>query len=186
MWQWFKHLFQAIVDAVLRTSANAAENAVKQIDVWSQLETDTLNLVNAIRDLKKFDFDPKWNSRVINVPRAVDGIQEIFDILVHGLRDKFSELYQAVLTLKAALQAQNFGHFGDPTPQGRLTKIVDIIGSLEVALRSFATAYHDVTDLTVLIDDVKKRIETLDDLFLPQNNRRQWITVHERARIRST
>jgi hypothetical protein len=186
MWTWLRHLWQVLVDAVLRTSAHAAEEAVQQLDVWSQLEADTLNLINAIRDIPKFKFDPKWKSRVINAPRAIEGIQDVYDIVFHGLGEKFAALYQAILTLRASLEGQNFGHFGSVDPQSRLTKIVDYIGALQVALRAFATAYHDLSDIAQTIDDVKRRIETLDDLFLPQSNSRVWITVHERARSRST
>jgi hypothetical protein len=165
---------------VLRTSAHAEESVEQHVDVFTRIENDTVELMNAIRDLKKFDFDPKWNTRVILVPKAIEGIQDIFDIVVHGLRDRFAELYQAVLTLKGALHSPP----RSPEPQGMLTNITIIFGQLDKALQTFEAAYKKLTDIVEMIDDVKKRIETLDDLFLQQGNQRKWETVHIRGRIR--
>jgi hypothetical protein len=180
MWQWLRHLWSILVDAVLRTSAHAAESVEQHLDVYSRLETDTLNLMNAVRDLKHFEFNPKWKTRVILVPQAIQGIQEVFDIVVHGLRDKFAQLYQAIQTLKAALHAPP----PSPDPQGNLARIVNVIGQIDVALQSFEAAYRQVTELAQMIDDVKHRIETLDDLFLQQGNTRKWVTEKLRQRVR--
>lgn len=182
---FFSNLWHALVDAVLRTSAHAAESAVQQVDVFSKLEADTLNLINSINDLKHFRFDPKWKTRVISAPRAVDGIQEIFDLVVHGIRDKFSELHQSLITLRAALEGHSIGHFGGSVePAGRLTKVVDWIGAVYVGLQAFEAAYKSATDLVNIIDDVKQRIETLDDLFLPQGNPKTTVDISYRKRER--
>src|SRR3954463_5842276 len=148
MLAWLRGLWSSLVDAVLRTSAHAAEAAVQQVDVFSQLEADTDRLVQAIHDLHRFEFDPKWNTRVINVPRAVDGIQEIFDIVVHGFRDKFLVLFQALQTLRAVLHHEDIGHFGSVEPQGRLTKVVNWLGGLYTALQAFERAYAAAVDIT--------------------------------------
>lgn len=182
MLNWLSRLWHALVDAVFRTTAHAAESATQQVDVFTQLEADTLNLVQAVKDLKHFEFDPKWKTRVINVPRAIEGIQDIFDIVVHGFRDKFSEIHQSILTLKVALEGANIGHFTSPEPQARLTKIVDWFGALYIALQAFEKAYHDATDIVSMVDDVKRRIETLDDLFLPQGNPKIVVDVSYRKR----
>lgn len=179
MWTWLKRLWNALVDAVLRTSSHAAETVEKHFDLYTALEADTLNLMNAVRDLERFTFDPKWNTRVINVPRAMEGMQEIFDIVLHGFRDKFANLHQSLITLKAALHKPHW----DPNPQSRLTAIVDIIGQLEVGLRAFEESYKQLTDIVQTVDDVKKRIETLDDLFLPQGRRKETGDFHYRKRV---
>jgi hypothetical protein len=166
----------------LRTSAHAAEVATQQVDVFSQLEADTLNLINSVRNLEHFTFDPKWKTRVINVPRAIEGIQDVFDILIHGFRDKFAELHQAILTLRAALGNANIGHFGSPEPQARLTKVVDWLGALYTALQAFERAYRDATEIVGMVEDVKRRIETLDDLFLPQGSTKTLVDISYRKR----
>ena len=180
IWDWLKRLWNALVDAVLRTSAHAAESIDQHVDVFQRIEADTRNLMNAVRDLKKFHFDPRWNTRVILVPKAIEGIQDIFDIVVHGFRDRFEELFQAVQTLRAALHKPP----KSPEPQGMLTNITIIFGQLDKALQTFEAAYKKLTDIVEMVDDVKKRIETLDDLFLQQGNARKWEDVHIRSRIK--
>ena len=179
-WDWLKKLWHALVDAVLRTSAHAAESIEGHFDVFTRIEDDTHHLIETIKDLKKFDFDPKWNTRVILVPKAIEGIQDIFDIVVHGLREKFEELEQAIFTLKGALRVPP----KQPDPQGMLANITVIFGRIDKALQVFEAAYKKLTELVDMIDDVKQRIETLDDLFLQQQNPRSWETVHVRRRIR--
>lgn len=182
MLNWFRQLWNRLVDIVLRTSAHAAEQAIQQVDVFSQLEQDTDRLIQAIRDLHKFEFDPKWKTRVINVPRAIDGMQDLFDIVVHGFRDKFLELFQSIQTLRAALEHHELGHFPSPEPQSRLTKVVDWIGAVYTALQAFERAYRDAVDITAMVADVEHRIETLDDLFLPQDKPRTYVTERVRTR----
>ena len=177
--------FRNIGHALVHGPADVDQKTDSVLDLWDTLHRDTLNLVNALKDIPKFDFDPKWNSRVINVPRAIEGIREVFDIMTHGFHEKFAELMQAILTLKNALH--DTVHHLPQNPEGAaiVTKIVNQVGAGVTALVAFQKAYTKVTDIAQMLDDIKRRIETLDDLFLPQGNPKKVVDEHYRKRQRS-
>ncbi len=160
-------------------------NSTKVISTYEGIVADTKNLLISLQDIRHFDFNPKWKTRVINVPRAQDGVNELLDIIFHGIRTRFEELHVAVLALVLTLKgrAPIRGHL--PSPNGIMEQAVEYLGDLDVAWKAFGTAYHDAVDLVGILDDVKRRIETLDDLFLPQGNTKITVDEHYRKRQRS-
>lgn len=185
MWAWLRRLWIQLVDLITRQSAHAAESQQHVNSTYEQIIEDTVNLINFLRDLEHFDFNPAWKTRVINVPAAFDGINELFDIMFHGLRDRFQTLHVGVLDLLHSLEGHPpiQGHFGDPG--GTVTKVVNYIGDAATAWRAFGQAYHAAVDIVSLVDDLKRRIETLDDLFLQQGNPKKTVEKNYRQRQRS-
>jgi hypothetical protein len=183
MWAWFQRLWQRLSHAVITGAQDVDNNSTKIVSTYESIITDSLNLVVFLRDLEHFNFNPAWKTRVINVPRAGDAINELFDLLFHGLRDRFQVFHNAVLDLKNALEGQGPGqHF--PDGNSAMGKVVSYVGDLDVAWRNFGIAYHSAVDLVSLVDQIKQRIETLDDLFLPQSNVKKTVDEHYRKRQR--
>src|SRR5262249_438618 len=114
--------------------------------------------------------------------RAVDGMNELLFIVIHGFRDRFAEIHVAFHELVTALEGHGPGQ-QFPDPGNAMGKVVAYVGDLDVAWRAFGRAYHEATNLVEMIDEVKHRIETLDDLFLPQGNRKETVDAHYRKRI---
>ena len=154
------------------------------IETYDSIGSDVERFLASIKDLKKFDFDPKWHTRVVLVPQAIEGMQDLFDIIIHGFRDKFEDLHQALLELNDALHHK---HTLRTSAGGAalVGAMVEEVGNTSTALRAFRLAFKDAVDIVAMLDDVKKRVETLDDLFLPQTNPRKYVTEKLRKRIRS-
>jgi hypothetical protein len=183
MWAWFQRLFQQISHAVITGARDVDDNSTRIVSTYEQIIVDSKNLVTFLHDLQHFDFNPKWKTRVINVPRAFDAINELFDLLFHGLRDRFQVLENAVTDLKNGLEGKGPGQqFPDGT--SAMGKVVSYVGDIDVAWREFGTAYHAAVDLVSLVDQLKQRIETLDDLFLPQDSVKKTVDEHYRKRQR--
>src|SRR6478736_47735 len=171
-------------DKVIHGAVSVDDSSTKIIGTYEQIVADTLNLRDALRDLQRFQFDPMWKTRVTNVPRAIDGMNDLLFIVLHGFRDKFTLIHNAFAELVAAMEGKGPGqHF--PDPGNAMGKVVAYVGDLDVAWKAFGRAYHQVTDLVTMLDDVKHRIETLDDLFLPQGSTKKTVDEHYRKRIRS-
>jgi len=164
-------LFQASVDA--ETGAFTAFFAIKD---------DVTTFVETLRNLKRFDFDPKFKTRVINVPRAYDGINDLFDIIFHGLRDKFDELRHAVETVIATIEQHPPP--GDEGPSG-IANVQERLTTIKLAIVNFQQAFHNAVQLEQMLVDIKQRLETLDDLFLPQGSTKKTVDKHYRQRQRS-
>lgn len=176
---WFKGLGSAI--SSLFTSVIQTE--VSTIDTYQRALNDVQAAVQVFKDFEHFEFDPKFKTRVISVPKAWEGINELFDIVVHGLHDKFVELEGAVRILLGNLQSVlSPTRPGDEGPSA-VGDIASKVAQMEVALVSFGDAFHEAVQFVQMLDDVKSRVETLDDLFLPQNKARKFLTERSYKRI---
>jgi hypothetical protein len=174
MINWLKGIGAAI--ARLFTASVDAETGI--FTAFFSIKDDVNAFVANLQSFGRFEFDPKWKTRVINVPRAIEGIQELFDILIHGLRDKFTELARTVETLANTLEGtgrQDDGPSGIANVQERLTTI-------KLACVHFQEAFHQALEIETMLLDIKNRVETLDDLFLPQSSSKTSVDVHYRKR----
>src|SRR5262249_9131969 len=74
-------------------------------EVVDALETGAQTALTQFHDLKKFDFDPKFKTRVISVPSAIDGFQELFDEIKNGLVTKFETIVSDVRNLSSSIRS---------------------------------------------------------------------------------
>src|SRR5215471_11557065 len=110
-----KKFLQWLWDKVIHGARDVDNHSTRILSTYEQIVADTLNLRNFLSDLQHFDFDPKWKTRVINVPRAVDGMNELLFIVIHGFRDRFAEIHVAFHELVTALEGHGPGQqFPDP------------------------------------------------------------------------
>jgi len=136
-----------------------------------------------LKDFEKFDFAPKFKTRVISVPKAIEGFQDLWDLIRNRLLDKFTTIVDETKGVIDGLKHLPARAPGEPLLQ-HTALILSIVHAYNEQL---AKLIHDILDFTQTIDDLKMRIETLDDLFLPQSNPRQLVhlTDSEKAlRIR--
>jgi hypothetical protein len=173
--EWFRKIGAAL--SSLFGSAVNAETGV--IDAYFTIRDDIEAFVKNLTAFKKFEFDPQWKTRVISLPRAWDGIWELFDIIFHGLRDKFEELQIATETvlnvLKQAQRPPDDGPSGIANVQEKLT-------TFKLAVVDFQKAFHTALEIEQTLIDIKNRLETLDDLFLPQGSSKVAGDYHYRKR----
>lgn len=176
-----KAMLLKLWDLIIHGAQDVDNNSTRIIGTYEQIVADTRNLVLFLRDIPHFEFNPAWKTRVINVPRAQEGINDLLFIIINGFRDKFGEIHSAFQELVAALEGKGPGQQW-PDPGNAMGKVVAYVGDLDVAWRAFGRAYHAATDLAGLVDDLKRRIETLDDLFLPQGSTKKTVDIKYRKR----
>jgi hypothetical protein len=170
---------------------SALESTVLELDhaylgVGDFIKTCIAAFSNAkytLSQLSHFDFNPKFNTRVMNIPRAREGINELWNEIRHGLIDKFKEIEDAVQALR-----NNFLHGGSLHEPGEpgLAAAVDKLQDVHAFLLQLGDLVTKVVDMTIIINDIKHRIETLDDLFLSQGTTKKVVDEHYRKRQRST
>ena len=146
------------------------------------IKDDVTAFVANLRGFQHFEFDPKFKTRVINVPRAYEAINDLFDIILHGLRDKFQDLAQAVETVVNTIEQHNPP--GEEGPSG-IANVQERMTTIKLAIVDFQKAFHIALDIEQTLLDVKQRVETLEDLFLPQGSTKKTVDAHYRKRQRS-
>ncbi len=177
MFNWLRSLGHAISN--LFTSAVDFETGI--YTAFFSMEDDTKAFIAQLSGFKHFEFDPKWKTRVINVPRAYAGINELFDILMHGLLDKFKALGESVTTLVNVIKSDS----GRPVPDDGgpgVAAVQEKMATIKLAVTDLQTAFHLALDIEQTLLDLKQRAESLDDLFLPAGRTKTAVTVHYRKR----
>jgi hypothetical protein len=174
----FKNFFNGIW-AAIKSLFSAADNTfVGVFRFIDRVEAAVDRSKQLLIDLKKFDFDPKLKSRVINVPRAIEGFQDLWDEITIDLREKLEQLSNEFKYWRSKFESR--------TPSEGLEAAAPVSARLQdisTMLDQIATSLETILDIAEIIDDVKHRIETLDDLFLPQSRPRQWLTERTYKRV---
>lgn len=152
---------------------SAAERIGNSIDALCA-KTDALvkSVETSIQDFHDFKFDPKWKTRVINVPIAIDQVRDFVTKIPKDMIDKFKTLAVDLRGLKAGLHDVAGQVSGEG---GGGTGLIKVIGWMSLLDQTFGRVDQFVDELQVIvtdIDELVKQIESLDTLFLQQGNAR--------------
>jgi hypothetical protein len=176
MFDWLRALGHSI--SSLFTKAVDFETGI--FDAYFSIKDDMVAFVKTLDQFKHFEFKPEWKTRVINVPRAYDGINELFDIVVHQLKDRGQELRDVVQEIVNIVQEQR----GPPPDDGAggIANVQTKMATVKLAMVKLKTAMHKFLEIEQMLADVKARTETLDDLFLPQGSTKKTVDIRYRKR----
>lgn len=152
-------------------------------DFWSETTDDVQSIVDdvhtleenfkvEVQKLKDFEFDPKWKTRVINVPIAKEQIVEFVQEITTDLFDKVKEVIQPLTDTVHQWQADKI------TLQNQIDKPTALaVGSvklkdIQVTIHLVAQAMHAAVELEQMFIDITDKIKGLDSVFLQQGNTR--------------
>jgi methyl-accepting chemotaxis protein len=130
------------------------------------------NIKKEIDKLKAFKFEPKWKTRVINVPAAIDKTRELVTSVADEIHTAFQTLHgnlQSIITARQRHKAEG-GDTGVAGILSLMTEIRNFVRETDNAIKSldsFVNAIREITD----------ELEGLDTLFLQQGNPRQRVTL---------
>jgi hypothetical protein len=156
------------------------------------LFTDIHNLVSGVEevvnDIRNFDINPKWNSRVISAPQAVSRIKELYDIparVVGDVKDLVQILRQKIEPMEVEP--------GDVEALDELPLKLVKVGERAFAwvtliLDALIAIENAVADLNDIVDALRTTLEDLqglDALFLTQGSTKRMVDISYRKRQRS-
>lgn len=173
---WFRQIGGALKN--LFVSAVDTETGI--FDAYFSMKDDVDAFVSNLHGFQHFEIDPKWASRVITVPRAIDGINELFDIVFHQLHDKFQQFAHELQTVVNVIEQQ-----GKQPPEegaGGIANVQANLATFKLAATNLKDAFHTALAIEQMLLDVKQRLESFDDLFLPQGSSKTTGDFHYRKR----
>ena len=148
----------------------------------TNIDALVLNVDKEIQAFKDFKFDPKWKTRVINVPIAIDQIK---DFIFNVPDDIIDTLKSTSADLKALFDLFKHGPPGS-SPADSVGAIGKLTGWASAVDQSFEVLEKMVDDLGNIVDDlrqIREQIEGLDAFFLGQGRSRRWIKERSYKRI---
>jgi hypothetical protein len=148
-------------------------------DIYDALIEGADQARQQFKDFSHFDFDPRFATRVISGDRAIEGAQDLWETIRGDLLDKFNNIVAEAEELPGLLKSLPARGPGEPLLQHTAL----VIQVIHAGNEKVAKLVRDVFDFTQTIDAIKQRIESLDDLFLPQTNKRIVISEKTRQRV---
>jgi flagellin-specific chaperone FliS len=159
----------SVVLKLFEAEADISENIQTIVTNLQLLKSNTQVEVQKLRDFK---FDPKFKTRVINVPAAIDQVKELVEKFSDGWRERFDTLAAPFHELSLIFKQE-----AAPDPLGdhpaQLAKAAVKVDELATMIQQIATATETVKEVEQLFDELITQIQGLDALFLQQGNRRR-------------
>lgn len=138
-------------------------------DAWQELKA---NLVEEVEKLKTFKFDVRWKTRVINVPIAIEQIQNLIDEIFKQLIQKLDDVFEPLKDLSGQIQELTRTQTASEDQVTLLAKVQGGIGFVQIAIHNTRESFDAAKDISELFLDITNRIESGSDLFLQQGNPR--------------
>lgn len=145
------------------------------------IQDDVQAFVKNLENFKSFDFDPKFATRVISVPKAKQQILALVDKIRTDLVDKGKEVVKSVEALVQFVEGKT-GSSGDAGPSAA-GDFASKLATISLLLQQIQQAFHSALEIETLLSQIKSDIEGLDSLFLQQGNSRRAVTEHSRIRL---
>jgi len=121
--------------------------------------------------IKNFKFQPAWKNRVISVPRVIDNVQALIalpGIVIAAVKDLISNVRARISATEAAEAVE------EVIPGlGQAAGIVTLICEILIIVKGSVADLKTVVDA---IQTVRKDVEDLDLIFLPNRNPRKIVT----------
>jgi methyl-accepting chemotaxis protein len=188
---WLKNIWHALgsllgaIGSFLLNFFASSNDVVDDINhIVTTVQASVLNIKNEIEAVKNFEFDPAWETRVINVPRAISAIQDLKERLFDDFRQRLETLVEPIHELSLILHQEAAPDVGDPQHAvSAISKGAVKLNEIVTMIHQLRDAIDTVADFIDLFSELREDLETLDLLFLPQGKPKQWVTAHYKKRV---
>jgi hypothetical protein len=160
----------------------------KTLNLFENVHKLVSNVEAVVQDIRTFEINPKWNTRVISAPRVVDHIKELYDVPSRIITD----VKDLITLLREKIQPTEFKIEDTEGLDGAPLKIIKvgekILGFATLIVDSLVAIESALDDLNDIVDAIKTSLEDLkglDALFLPQGNPKKSVDAHYRKRQRT-
>ena len=153
------------------------------LDRVERLETDihalTNNILKEVTGIKHFNLQPKWRTRVINVPRAFDTTKSFVVDIANEIHDTFFSLLSNLRALRQTRISPEKGKSAATNVLAIITEINNFVNEVDLTVQALGKFVDELRR-------IREEIEGFDSLFLPQGNSRMVIhNASPRIRIGS-
>jgi len=192
MVQWLRNLGHSLT-GLFNLFGGLWTKAVEVKDKTLHLFDDIHSLISDVEtivsDIQNFSINPKWNSRVILVPKMIEHIQQLYDVpmrIINDVKDLIRLLKEKIEPAEVNLEDVKAL---DGVPTKLLRACEKILGWATLIIDSLLAIESAVADLQDIATELRQTLEDLnglDALFLPQGSTKKTVDVSYRKRQRRT
>lgn len=172
MFNWIRSVINAVTGFFGRLFS-AEVNVVDNITgIVANYRTGRSQIEDGVERLKNFQFDPRWKTRVINVPIAIEAIVALYDEVFGDFKERLGQIIEPVHQLQLIFHADKEQAGLTEVPSG-LSRTAVKIDEIATMIAQIKTATDTALTFTQAFDDIIINLETLDAIFLGQTNPRR-------------
>jgi hypothetical protein len=182
---FFRSIFSAIgrfFSSIFSAEINVADNINAIVANYNRAKSE---IDDGIARIKDFELDPRWKSRVINVPLAVEHVKGLYDDVFGDFRERVGQIIEPMhqLSLIFRGESETPGLTETPSALSRTAVKVDEIATM---ISQIKTATDTALTFVDAFDNVIINLESLEVLFLSQSNprRTEHLVTGEPVKIR--
>ena len=183
----FNKLFDLLPTPIKTIVTKIVSGITEVTTLFSRIDKLIGSVKGEIEAWKNFRINPKFKSRVVNIPAAYDRTKEFFESfpatwasiqdLVKQFRDKLNIENPVAEAEEAATGIEESGSASILDKFPKLAKGLEkLAGVVTLVVDSIVTISSAVDDVQAVVDEVtavRKEIEDLDTFFLSQSNPRR-------------
>ena len=171
-WQQIKAVFAAI-GHFLASFLGSTLDVIDNIDrIGIALQDAKQEIEDGVQEIKDFKFDPKWKTRVINVPKAIENIHALVEEMTDDFKARLERISNPVFAFKLLFHAD----FSAGDHVSGLTKTAIKMEQVALLIKELADAFEEISRFADLFNSLIGDVEDLDKLFLQQGNSRRRLT----------
>lgn len=179
----FNSIFGAVgrfFDSLFQSEIHIVDNLQHIVDKFNETKLAIEREVKLVRDFK---FDPKWKSRVINVPVAINQIQMLVSHVADTFKGKLETLKAPIHDLALIFKAES-APASDQEKPSAISRAAVKVDEISTMIEQLAKAMDVVSDFAHFAEDITQQLESLDALFLSQGRtqKKQTLTIRKRQR----
>src|SRR4029077_13158767 len=147
--------------SIFSAEVNVEENVRR---IVANFDKGRDEIKSGIARVKAFKFDPKWKSRVINAPDAIDHLRDLYDSAFGDFQTRLDKLrkplHEFVILFKAEREPDPLGN----NPSG-LAKAAVKIDELATLIKQLADASDTALEFIEAFDEIILNLQSLDAIF---------------------
>lgn len=166
---WFGRLFNSFVQLV--DAIEEIRTLVEKADAqWQEIKT------------QQFVTPSAWKTRVVQPAAVVEKLQSFREQLVNNFEEAFSKARAAITAIQFELQQLKQSKLDPELKKTRaISEVFGWVQTIILVIKNLRDSLDAFLQLTSVITDLKKEIESLELLFLSQAKPRTW----ERKRVQT-
>lgn len=144
------------------------------LQLWNSIQSE-------ITEFKNFKESFSFKQRVINLEKAIQGIQD----LVQGIFDSYRAVIDLFKNLTTKLELGGAAEVAEAATGIGLP--VALVNAIVIIVEILDTIRNVIDDLQTIVDEVTRvrtLVETGDQLFLQQRNKRKVLTLDDGTKIK--
>ncbi len=163
-------LFDDITSFVL----GVAGISVQVENIITDIELLVEHVRKEVKDIQDFKVNPKFKTRVINAPKAMERTKELVTTVPESLRSAFVSLKSNLKAIVKPGIAQGIAQRGVlPGEAAGGRAIFQALNKVKLLLGEFSLFVKSLDKFVEALRAITEELQTFDTIFLPQTNKRR-------------